>query len=200
MKRRHASAALALATAALLAGCSAAAPSMSIQEVELTPEESSLLELVGTDPLPPIYEYQADSRCQTVELCCYLLDLSDYHWEASSSASLSASEAGGYLALLSQEDGSLQVSLSDGSGVSRCSFPTWEPEEDAGEGSIRETELPFSYGQELPLLVQVQSDADSHSIYSPQVSWEDPERYQNANIRQAALLTITFRESENGGA
>lgn len=185
-----------LAAGTLLGGCAAAPTSLSLQEAELSEEETALLELIGAEEKPLLYEYQVDGQCRKVELRRYLLDQTDYHWEADSFSS-TPSEESGRIAFLPTADGSCQVSVQSGSQISRSTYPSWEKAENAGEGSIWESESPIVYGQELPLLVQVQSGADSHSIYTPEVSWEEPETYQNANVRQAMLFTVTFCDQEN---
>lgn len=205
MKRRNGIAAAAVLAAvwgltAGISGCETAAgePAMYIEPAELSQEEESMAKLVGAEAEKRIYDFSATPALQSIYLKTYRLEQGK--WVPESDGGQAYGETEGRLALNFDSLAKGMGASLQGKEESGSSSYEKDLEEEFAEVSqvttVLEERRPFSYEEEIPLVIQVMSSGDLNSgdrVESwPVEAFSRPEEYRSPEGGTVYAVTVQF--------
>lgn len=194
----------ALLALALTACGAQAAPAMYLQPAQLTEKEEAVAKLLGADTDQFLLDVVLDSTVRSLHVQYYELT-GDGEWRlfSSSSMALDGSETKGRMAFtygnLAQESSREAVQFGKSfSAITHTPSPEEEPEDRMYGGSSRLSgRKEITYGQEIPLVLQVVTSKNSTSLYDVDYFFQ-PEVYASLGYEHVYALTVTFSQDSLG--
>ncbi len=187
---------LLLVALGLLAGCAKAEPAaFYIEKAELTESEKQIASLLGADMGSIILDFHADDQLHQISFQLYQLD--GAQWEPiSGGGGISIEQGEGRIAI--STDTLLttrRIAIQSKNDLTASSYSI--PEEPLPEGMGRTTSYlsdrtEFTYGQEVPLIIQILTSKNEVQSYDVD-TFATPQRYAEHGYEQVYALTVTFR-------
>lgn len=167
---------------------------MYIQNAELTEEEQSILEFVGSEKPPYILSFFVDETIQSLQINIY--ELQGDEWKMiSGGGGTQLNEPNSRIALTFDN-----IGLGLRTAVERKGSNSYKTERDFDFEGLNTTTLyltdktTIEYEKEIPLVIQIHTSKDTISSVSPEYGFYEPESYANAKYEKVYAITCLFSQ------
>lgn len=183
-----------------LTACKAEPPASSlyIEPAKLTAEEEALKKLLGDSENILLLDALLDDSVKSCTISKYELENGAWKNIEESSYALLSRESRIAISAGDLGNGSMRVAIQDGED-SYSSIQHHAPETEKEEGlgiatSVLAEREPVTFGEEIPLMIQIQTAKTEISSYLVEYFFQ-PERYAEHDYEHVYALTITFLQS-----
>lgn len=171
-----------------LSSCSAKKPGMYIEPAQLNKDEQALMKLVGEDSR--LFDFKLDGEAKSVKICVYRLENGAWALSSGGGEFVNRGKEGRLALTFEKLSDGIRVAVADDGAVS---MERKVPEEMDLKNFSRATAAlsackKVSWGEEIPLVMQIFSTKDVVSDYGPE-NFFTPEKL---DYEHAYAVTVTF--------
>ncbi len=172
-------------------------PALYIEKYELTSNEETLLNFIGTEEVPYITEFELDENVKAYQINTY--QIIDGEWSLITGGGGNAfTDTNGKLGLTFTDIGMgirQAVQSENNSGSSSYKFELNEYDEDLSATTSYLTDRTIvEYEKEIPLVIQIHTSKNTIQSYSPDYGFLEPEKYEELGYERVYAITVMFSE------
>lgn len=176
-----------------LMGCEAQKPAMEVSPAQLTAEEESIASLLGADTNQKLFDFTVDDSAQTIQINTYRLVNGSWALESGGGGWRMPASQGRILLGFDRIPEELRVGIQCGEDQSITTFGTREVEFEAAgcATSYLSEPVAVTYGEEIPLVIQILTDQNSLVSYGVEY-FHHPEEYEKWGHEAVYAITVNF--------
>ena len=167
---------------------------MYVQKDELTEQEQSILEFVGSEKPPYILNFLVDDTVQSLQINTYELQGNEWHL-ITGGGGTQFNETNGRIALTFDN-----IGLGLRTAVEHKGSNSYKTERDFDFDGLSTTtsyltdKIEIEYEKEIPLVIQIHTSKDTISSLSPEHGFYEPETFTTSNYEKAYAITCLFSQ------
>ncbi len=184
---------LILAAVLILCGCAGQEPVLQVSPAELTAEEESIANLLGADTNQKLFDFTVDDSAQTIQVNTYRLVNGKWAIESGGGGWRMPASQGRIVLGFDRIPEELRVGIQCGEDQSITTFGTKEVEFEAVgcATSFLSEPVPVTYGEEIPLVVQILTSKNQVVSYGVDYFFQ-PEEFAKWNHEAVYAITVCF--------